>query len=95
MARTKLLLVLCLIAVSLATVVPHVGKVVSHKPRTYKISLDDSFEDRWRPIAKDYRHHLQLFMAYFEMLPIPESVFNALDWYGHNVFKYKEYVAEV
>jgi hypothetical protein len=79
----------------LTTVVPHVGKVKSHAPRTYKISLDASLEDRWRPIVKDYYHHLKLFMAYFDLLPIPDKVFKALDWYAHNDFQHKDFVAEI
>jgi len=95
MAGPKLVILLCLIALAMSTVVPHVGKTVARKPRTYKISLDDSPEDRWRPIVKDYWHHLKLFMSYFELLPIPDSVFDALEWYGRNVFKHKDFVAEV
>ena len=95
MAAHKLLLLLCLVMLSLATVVPHVGKVKSHRPRSYNVSLDASLEDRWRPIVNDYYHHLKLFMDYFELMPIPEKVFAAMDWYAHNMDKHQDFVAEI
>lgn len=91
----KLIIVALLLALVTSTVVPHVGKVKSHAPRTYKISLDSSLEERWAPIIKDYTHHLKLFMAYFDLLPFPDKFFDALDWYGHNVFKHKDFIAEI
>jgi hypothetical protein len=91
--RTFIIVILCVVALS--TVVPHVGPVKSHAPRKYKVSLDDSLEDRWRPVIKDYYHHLKLFMAYFDLLPIPDRVFKVLDQYAHGDYKHKDFVAEI
>lgn len=44
-----------LLALSAATVVPRVGPVVSHAPLTYNVSLEDSLEDRWRPIINEFK----------------------------------------
>lgn len=95
MSGFRVLVLLALLSLSLCTVVPHLGKIKSHYPRNYKVSLDDSPEDRWRPILHDYKHALNLFMNYFELLPFADSFFKAVDWYGHNVFKHKDFVAEV
>ena len=52
----KTLLVLtAVLAISSATVVPRVGPIVSHVPLTYNVSLEDSLEDRWRPILNDFK----------------------------------------
>ena len=91
----KFIILAILLILALSNVVPHVGEVKSHVPRTYKVSLDSSLEDRWRPIIKDYMDPLKLFMSYFDMLPIPQTVFDMLDWYAHGVFKHKDFVAEV
>ena len=37
----KVSLLVLLLAFAYSTVVPHPGPVVSHIPRTYKVSLDD------------------------------------------------------
>lgn len=95
MSNLKFVLMLTLLSAALCTVVPHVGKIKSHYPRTYNVSLDDALEDRWRPILNDYKHAFKLFIAYFDLLPIPETFFKAVDWYAHNIFTHKDFVAEV
>lgn len=91
----KLILIAILLVLVTSTVVPHIGKVKSHAPRTYKISLDATLEERWAPIIKDYTHHLKLFMSYFDLLPFPETFFDALEWYGRNIFKHQDFIAEI
>jgi hypothetical protein len=48
------LLTLFFLSIAISTVVPHVGPIKSHAPRTYKVSLDDIPEVRWATIIKDY-----------------------------------------
>lgn len=91
----KLILVLLLLGVTLSTVVPHVGKIKSHVPRTYKVSLDDPLEKRWAPIVHDYRHAFTLFMNYFDLLPIPKHFWSVVEWYAKNIFVHKDFTAEV
>lgn len=80
---------------AVSTVIPHVEKVKAHHPRTYNVSLDDTPLERWRPILKDYKHALGLFINMFELLPISEKFFDLVDWYGHKVFKHQDFVQEV
>lgn len=51
----SLIVLTAILAISSATVVPRVGPVVSHAPLTYKVNLEDSLEDRWRPIINDFK----------------------------------------
>jgi hypothetical protein len=51
----KLLLsVMVMLGAVLATMVPHVGPVETHVPRTYKMDLSQSPKERWAPIVRDY-----------------------------------------
>ena len=50
----KIALIALLAVLSAATMVPHVGPVDTHIPKVYKMELNDSPEQRWAPIAKDY-----------------------------------------
>ena len=34
-------------------------------------------------------------MNYFDLLPIPESFFDGVEWYAKNAFRYQDFVAEV
>lgn len=98
MAATKLVTVLAVLALLVAvsaTVVPHVGKIKPHVPRTYKISLDDPLEKRWAPVLQDYKHSLTLFMDYVDLLPIPDEFWNGVEWYAKNVFIHKDFTTEV
>jgi hypothetical protein len=75
----KLLIFLALIVcLTLQTVVPHVGPVKSHAPKTYKVSLDDTPEQRWKQIIYDFQEPLKRFVDYFDLLPIPESFFHGV-----------------
>ena len=78
-----------------ATVVPHVGKIKPHVPRTYNVSLDDPLSKRWAPILHDYKHAFDLFMNYFDLIPFSKGFWKAVDWYAKNVFVHKEFTAEV
>jgi hypothetical protein len=79
---TKGLLVLGLLiscaTIIQSTVVPHLPPIHSHVPRTYKVSLDDTPEQRWAPMLRDYKEPLDKFMKYFDMLPIPEKFFEGV-----------------
>ena len=44
------------------TVIPHIGPVKTHIPRTYKVSLDDGPIDRWKHIITDYHEPLKRMM---------------------------------
>lgn len=90
-----LILIAAILALSLATVVPRVTPVHSHAPRTYKVRLEDPPEVRWKTIIHDYHEPLNRFIDYFDLLPIPERFFEGVEWYAKNVYKYKEFVAEV
>lgn len=91
----KIIALLFLIAVVWGTVVPHVPPIKNHVPRTYKVQISDPPEKRWKNIVTDYHEPLKRFMDYFDLLPIPSTFFNGVEWYAKNVFSYKEFVAEV
>lgn len=78
----KSLLALCVVLsctiVIQATIVPHLPPIHSHVPRTYKLNLDDTPEQRWAQILKDYKQPLEKFMKYFDKLPIPEKFFEGV-----------------
>ena len=75
----KAILLLCLIFIStFSTVIPHVGPVKRHTPRTYKVSLDDGPYDRWKHIVTDYHEPLKKLMDYFDMLDIPDTFFDGV-----------------
>jgi hypothetical protein len=91
---SKLIATLCLLAVALATVVPHVGPVESHKPLTYKVNLEDDPKTRWGPIILDFKEPLTRFIDFVDLLPIPKGFFDGVEWYAKNEFKYPDFVAE-
>ena len=64
------LIVLLVVAVS-STMVPHVGPVDTHVPKVYKMELNDSPEERWAPIAKDYAEPIKRFQEFIDLLVIP------------------------
>lgn len=84
--------VLCFALIN-ASLVPHEPPIVSHVPRTYKISLDDTPEQRWAQIIQDYRVPLQKFMNAFDELRIPDSFFEGVDFFAKNVYPHKDFVA--
>lgn len=92
--KTVIFLALLLV-LTFSTVVPRVTPIVSHVPRTYKVSLDDPPEVRWAPMVKDYAEPLKRFIDFFDLLPIPESFFEGVEWYAKNVFSHQDFVAEV
>jgi hypothetical protein len=91
----KLVALAVLLAVTACTMVPHVGPVDTHVPRTYKMELNDSPLTRWAQIAKDYAHDIRRFEEYIELLPIPEGFYEGVEWYARNEFKYQDFVAEI
>lgn len=74
----KAVALLLLVTLAYTTVVPHPGPVVSHVPRTYKVSLDDPVQKRWEHLIKDYKEPLTRFMNFLDLLPIPEKFFNGV-----------------
>jgi len=93
---SKVILVLAIfVCLATATVVPHIGKIKPHVPRTYNVSLDDPLNKRWAPILHDYQHALGLFIHYFDLLPLPADFFKGVEWYAKNVFVHKDFTAEV
>ena len=77
--KMKYVFLLGLLLVSvLTTVIPHVGEIKSHVPRTYKVQINDPPEVRWRQIIKDYSQPLREFMVRFEEIPIPEGFYNGV-----------------
>lgn len=89
-ARMRTIILISLVlALGLATVVPRVTPVHSHIPLTYKVSLDDSPEVRWAPLAQDYAVPLARFMEYFDMLPIPATFFKDVEWFAKNKYQQK------
>lgn len=89
-----LAVLIALVVISAATVVPRVGPVVSHVPRTYNVSLEDSPQTRWAAIIHDYKEPLARFMEYFDMLHIPDSVFKEIDTLS-KLYHYQDFVNEV
>ncbi len=92
--KTFLLLIALILAIN-ATVIPRVEPIVTHVPKTYRVSLDDAPEVRWKQILEDYKVPLAKFMEDFNKLPIPESFYNGVEWYAKNMFIHKDFVAEV
>jgi len=66
-----ILLFILLILLATSTVIPRVEPIVTHVPKTYKVSLDDPPEVRWRQILEDFKVPLAKFMEDFDKLPIP------------------------
>lgn len=64
MSKTLLILSVAIFCSTLitATIVPHLPPIHSHVPRTYKLSLDDTPEQRWAQVIRDYREPLAKFM---------------------------------
>ena len=46
----SLLLFLSVVLLATSTVIPRVEPIVTHAPKTYKVSLDDPPEVRWKQI---------------------------------------------
>lgn len=90
-----LLLVILVVLEATTTVVPRVTPIKSHVPRTYKVSLDDPPLKRWAPLVKDYHEPLKRFMDYFDLLPIPKTFFEGVEWYAKHVYAHQDFVAEV
>lgn len=91
----NLLIFLGVVLLATSTVIPRVEPIVTHVPKTYKVSLDDSPEVRWRPIIEDFKVPLAKFMEEFNKLPIPQTFYNGVEWYAKNVFKHQDFVAEI
>jgi hypothetical protein len=92
--RNLLLTALLLAAVS-ATMVPHLGPIEAHTPRTYKMELSDPPLTRWAPIARDYKEPLSRFMDYLDLLPIPKTFYDGVEHFARTEFKYQDFVAEI
>jgi len=93
MSTGRILVLAVVLFLCSGTVVPHIGKIKSHIPRTYNVSLDDSLSARWAPILRDYQHALALFMNYFDLLPIPKDFWKGVEWYAKNVFVHQDFTA--
>ncbi len=91
----SILIFLAMFIMAFSTVIPRVEPIVTHVPKTYKVSLDDPPEVRWKQILEDYKVPLAKFMEEFNKLPIPEKFYNGVEWYAKNVFKHQDFVAEV
>jgi hypothetical protein len=52
-----------LLALSTSTVIPHPGKPKTHTPRVYKVQMHAPAEERWAPMAYDYRHAIHTFIS--------------------------------
>jgi acid ceramidase/N-acylethanolamine-hydrolysing acid amidase len=91
----SMLVLAILMGVGLATVIPHVGPIVTHTPLTYRVNLEDPPEVRWAPMIQDYAVPLKRFMEYFELLPISKVFWEGVDYYAKNVYQQKEFVREV
>jgi hypothetical protein len=93
--RLSYIIIAILLALSSCMIIPHLGKLKGHTPRTYNVQIDDPPEVRWAPVIHDYKHALDLFMAEFELLPIPKKFYQLLDWYAHNIFVHQDFVKEI
>lgn len=93
--RSVWLLLAALLFVSNAMIIPHLGKLKGHTPRVYAVQVDDPAEVRWAPMIRDYKHALDLFMAEFELIPIPKKFYQLLDWWAHNMFVHQDFVKEI
>ena len=58
----SLLLFLSVVLLATSTVIPRVEPIVTHVPKTYKVSLDDPPEVRWKQIMEDFKVPLAKFM---------------------------------
>lgn len=91
----KVILFLLTITLAFSTMVPHVGPVESRRPLTYKVSLNDPPIVRWAPMARDFAEPIHRFMEYLDLLPIPKTFYDGVEWYAKNEFKYQDFVAEI
>lgn len=46
-------------------------------------------------MVQDYKEPLAKFMHYFDLLPIPKTFFEGVEWFAKNVYEHKDFVAEV
>jgi hypothetical protein len=74
----SLLLFVGLILLVSSTVIPRVEPILTHEPKTYKVSLDDPPEVRWKQIMADFKVPLAKFMEEVDKLPIPASFYNGV-----------------
>jgi len=51
----KITLLVVLVGLACCTMVPHVGPVDTHVPKTYKLELTDDPQTMWAPIYRDYK----------------------------------------
>ncbi len=68
MTQSKYFIPLLIIFFTFAnsTLVPHEPPFIDRVTRTYKISLDDTPQQRWSQILQDYKVPLQKFMDAFD-----------------------------
>jgi hypothetical protein len=89
----KITVLVVLLGLSCCTMVPHIGPVDTHVPRTYKMELNDPPETMYAPIWRDYREPVTRFMEYIDLLPISKSFYDGVEWYARNEFKYQDFVS--
>ena len=82
-------------ALTYQTVIPRVTPIVTHVPKSYRISLDDPPIVQWKQAVEDYKEPLKKFLDTFDMLPIPQSFFNGVQWYARNVYAHQDFVANI
>ena len=89
----KILLMGLLCLLAMGTVIPRVSPIKTHSPLVYKVSLDDPPIKRWKQVVTDFAVPLKKFIDYFDMLPIPETFFEGVEWFAKNVYQHKDFVA--
>lgn len=80
----KVLLLALLLVFAFSEVIPHPGPVDSHAPLTYKVQISDPPVTRWAPIIRDFNATLHRFLAFVDLLPIPNGFYNGVEWYAKN-----------
>lgn len=87
--------ILTLVVLIASNTHPHLDPIITHVPKSYKVSVDDPPLTRWGPIVKDYQKAIDRFMYFFDLIPFPKTFFKDVEWYAKNEFKYQDFVAEV
>ena len=68
-----------LLALALATMVPHLDPIDAHVPLVYKVELNDPPLVRWAPIVRDFIQPLHRFMEFVDLLPVPKTFYDGVE----------------
>jgi hypothetical protein len=86
---------LALLQVASSTMIPHVTPITPWAPQQYNFTLGTDPRDVWRPIVKDHRKALDVFLTRFDYLHLPDVLFWALEYWGTNWCGHQDFIGEI